>query len=282
MNQTYVYRKHLRSPFKYLLLMEVIVFVGVVIMLSGLIITDEQKMNGNSLIIGGIILLVVFLFISLEMGLCYLLLMKRFKSISITLTEDAIVYTNSKARIIIPYLDIEKLEFPSIKYTGGWLKIIYKGGNIRLTVVLEHIGDFINELKEKMNEREMAHVYNEKKMFSFFKTAVFSDESWERLYQNYKFMLVTYYLCMILTIVILRFNGNSSDNRFYIFGSLLGPLLGYLISEIIIGIQVKKRVVREELRLLPRNPEFEQKVFKILLIGFSLGYLLILLVIRML
>lgn len=279
MNQTYVYRKHLRAPIQYLILMLFIIFFGIAIMALGLILTGEDKMIGLKLIALIFILLVTAAFVSIESVVLYHVILKRFKSISITLTEDAIVYTNSKGQIIIPYEDIEKLEFPSIKYTGGWMKIIYRGGNIRLTVVLEQIGEFICELKEKLNDRELGHVYNEKKMFSFFKTAVFSDESWGRVYANYKVQVVIHYLCIILTTAMLLLYNDTSNHMFYIFGSLGAPFLGYLISEIIIGIKVKKRVDREELRLLPRNVEFEQKVFRISILGFSIGYLLILLIV---
>jgi len=281
MNQTYVYRKHLRAPFKYLLLLEAIIFMGIALALVGLILTDKVKMKGHGYLIIGIILLVVFLLISIEMGIVYLLLIRHFKAINVTLTEDTIVYTNSKGQILIPYEDIEKLEFPSIKYTGGWVKIIYKGGNIRLTVVLEHIGEFISELKEKLKERQMDHVYNEKKMFSFFKTAVFSDESWERLYHNGKVQIATHFLCILFTTVILLFVDYPGNNQTYIMGSVFAPLLGYLISEVIIGIRVKKRVVNAELKLLPRDPKFEYRIFHIFIIGFSILYQLLLLMILM-
>lgn len=278
MNQTYVYRKHLRSSFLYFILMELSLFIGIAIMLFSLIFSNEWKLDGLDIIIITIILFAMFLLISFEMLIIYLVLIKRFKSINVTVTNHAIEYTNSKGMTIIPYEDIEKLEFPSIKYTGGWVKIKFKGGSIRLTVVLEHIGDFICELKEKLNEREMAHVYNEKKMFSFFKTAVFSDESWERVYHNYKVQLLIHYLCIIFTTVILCMFENSRNNKLYIYGSLAAPFLGYLISEIIIGFKIKKRVDREGLRLLPRNLAFEQKSFRLSILAFSIGYLLFLLV----
>lgn len=281
MNQTYVYRRHLRAPFKYLMLIEMLLFLVVFLMMFGLIFTDEYEGNGFKIIIFVIVMLVVLFFLSLEIGVIYLII-KRFKSISVTLADEAIVYTNSKGQITIPFEDIERLEFPSVKYMGGWVKIIYKGGNIRLTVVLEHIGDFISQLKEKINEKELTHVYNEKRLFSFYKTAVFSDESWERLYHNSKVQLATHYLCIILTTAILMLFANSSDNKFFMFGSLLAPLVGYLVSEIIIGIQSMKRIKREELRLVPRNPRFEQKLFKISVIGFSIVYLLIILVVKLL
>ena len=283
MNQTFVYRKHLRAPFVSFIIAIMLMFLGIIIMTFGILFTSQLKMSRFDPFAFGIAMLVGILFafvlIVLEVGLFYLFLFKRFKSINITLTDNAIVYNNAKKQIIIPYEDIEKLVFPSIKYTGGWVKINYKGGNIRLTVVLEHIGDFIYELKKKLDEREMTHVYNEKKIISFFKTASFSDESWERIYHNYKLQLILSYLCIIITTVILRCFNNSSNSQYFIYGSLAAPLVGYLFSEIIIGVKLKKRVIIGELRLLPRNLEFEQKIFINALMGFSIGYLLLLLVI---
>jgi len=281
MNQTFVYRKHLRASFKSFIKAIMILILGIVIIAFGLLFTNQRKMSINDtaviVIVFVIVILIVLIIMLLEVGIIYLVLLKRFKSINVTLTDDAIVYNNAKKQIIIPYEDIQKLVFPSVKYTGGWIKIVYKGGSIRLTVVLEHIGDFVYELKQKMDDREMAHVYNEKKLVSFFKTAVFADESWERIYHNYKIQLVITYFCLIMTTIMIRCFNTSSNSKLFIYGGLLAPLLGYLISEIIIGIKLKKRYVIGELRVLPSSPEFEQKVFNISIMVFSIGYLLIIL-----
>ena len=275
MNHTYVYRKHLRTPLRFLMLMLISIMMEAILLLFGLIITDVHKNNTYMIILIIVLLTVMFLVIGVEILLIYHLFLKRFKAISVTLSDEAIIYTNSKGQLIIPYEDIERLKFPSIKYTGGWMKIIYRGGNIRLTVVMENIGGLISELKEKLNEKEMLHVYNEKKLFSFFKTAVFADESWERIYGNFKIQLSINCLCIILTTAILRLYYISSVSKFFVFGSLAAPVLGYLVSEIIIGIKVRKRVDQEKLRLLPRNSRLDQKIFYISFIGFSVGYLLL-------
>lgn len=278
MNQRYVYRKHLRAPGSYIVRYALILYLGIILMVAGILMNDESMpKDGLVFAIFGIVLLVILLFISLELLLMYHLFMKRFKSISVELEEDAIVYTNSKGQQIIPYRDITMIKFPSIKYTGGWMKIIYKGGNVRLTVVLENIGDFSRELKKKLQENEMEYVYNEKKLFSFYKTAVFADESWERVYRNYKMQLVTFYLSIIVTSVVLWLNGSTGNDEMMIFGSVLIPLLGYVIGEIIIGMKVKKRVDREELRILPGNPETEQKIFLFSFILFTIGYFVLVL-----
>ncbi len=274
MNHTYVYRKHLREPLRYIMLILTSIILEVALLMFGLSITDVHKSNGNELILTIIILLVVMcLFVGLEMFVIYHLYLKRFKSISVTLSDEALIYTNYKGQLMIPYKDIEQLKFPTIKYTGGWMKIIYRGGNIRLTVVMENIDSFISELKEKLKENEMSHVYNEKKMLSFFKTAVLSDISWDRIYCNFKIQLFSNCLCIILTTAILRLYYISDISKFFLFGSIVAPLLGYLVSDIIIGIKVRKGVDIEKLIILPRNSRLEQKIFYISFIGFSVGYL---------
>jgi len=280
MNQTFVYRKHLRASFSSFIKAVLLLILGIAIIAFGLLFTNQKERTVEDtiaiVIVFVIVILIVLILMLLEVGIIYLILLRRFRSISVTLTDDGIVYNNSKKQIIIPYEDVQKLVFPSVKYTGGWIKIVYRGGNIRLTVVLEHIGDFIYELKKKMDDREMSHVYNEKKLISFFKTAVFADESWARIYHNYKLQLVISYICLIMTTVMIRGFNDSSNSKSFIYGALLAPLLGYLISEIIIGLKLKKRLINGELRVSPRVPEFEQKVFNISIMVFSLGYLLLL------
>lgn len=277
MDHNYVYRKHLRVGFQYWIMYLGIIYSFILIMALGMILADGNGIEKVYLSIFGAVILGFFLFMFLEIGFLYLVFLRRFKSIRVNLTKDAIVYTNSKTQTIIPYEEIEELKFPSIKYTGGWVKIIHKSGNIRLTVVLENIGDFIWELKEKLQESGMTRVYNEKKMFSFFKTAVFADESWDRLFSNMKIHLLAYYSCMVLTIILLMFQGNSSSSKFLIIGSIFAPLAGYLIAEIIIGFQVKKRVKDIELNLLPRNRKFEQKIIRTTYLVATIGYLLLVL-----
>ncbi len=281
MNKTYFYRKHMRHPIKFLLLFEGIIFGLVLLMLIGSILTKDIPLNTVTIVIVGIGLFFTLIISSIALALVYLLIYRRFQSISITLTPDYLVYSNSSGQIVLSYQDIRKLDFSSIKYTGGWMKIHYGGGIIRLTVVLENISDFISNLKEKLDERGSHQVYDEKKLFSFFKTATFSDESWARIYVNYKIQLLIHSLCLVLTIAILIFFGDSVSIRGYIYGGVFAPLVGYVVSEIIIGFQVKRRVDAAQLLLLPRNQEFERKTFILSILGFSACYLVILLLLML-
>lgn len=264
MNQTYLYRKHLRTPLSFLMIYAGAFMLGIALLTFGFFLTDKKGVDAQLGIIISVVLLFTFVVVAIEFTILYFVLFRRFQSISVTLTEDTIIYTNAKSRKIIPYRDIVSLQFPSMKYAGGWVKINYHGGTIRLTVVLEEIGDFISKLKEKLDEKGMAQCYNEKKLFSFYKTAVFSDESWDRVYRYFKSYILISYLSIIVDTIILRFSNVEWDNKALIFGSLLAPLTGLVLSEILIGRKVRRRADRDKLTLLPREKSFEQKAYAIL------------------
>lgn len=114
-------------------------------------------------------------------GLFSFFFLRRFNRVEIILNDENIIYKNIKGESIIPICEIKKLEFPSVKYAGGWIKIISEKKNIRLTVVVEEIGDFLKSLKSSLDSRGMESVYNPKKFYSFYKTAEFADQSWRRM-----------------------------------------------------------------------------------------------------
>ena len=279
-NKSYVYRKHLRESF-FSLFKGVLFLISImVLMLIGLLSTDKNIIISEVLIFIAIFTAILFVVLTVELAVMYFALIRRFKKINVTLKEDCIIYNNAKKKIIIPYDDIEKIVFPSIKYTGGWVKIVYKGGNIRLTVVLENIGDFLYNLKAILDSKGKNDIYNEKKMFSFFKTASFSDESWQRLYDNEKFQILMYYVSCILTIIILFFSDRTQSNGIFIMGGVLIPVIGYLLAEIIIGAKVKKRIIENECKIKPRDVEWENKILRGFMIASTSIYILAVLIFK--
>ena len=279
-NKSYVYRKHLRGSF-FSLFKGILFLISIMALLViGLIITDENINKSDAFVSGGIAIGALFIILTIELLVMYFAVIRRFKKVNVTLTNDCIIYNNLKKQIVIPYDDIEKIVFPSIKYTGGWVKIVYKGGNIRLTVVLENIGDFLYNLKAILDSKGKNDIYNEKKMFSFFKTASFSDESWARLYDNVKFQIITYYISCALTIIILFFSDRTKENLNFVMGGLIAPLIGYLLSEIIIGTKVKKRVIEDECKIRPRDVAKENKILRICMVVSTSIYILAVLIFK--
>ena len=279
-NKSYVYRKHLRESF-FSLFKGVLFLISImVLMLIGLLSTEKNIIISEVLIFIAIFTAILFVVLTVELAVMYFALIRRFKKINVTLKEDCIIYNNAKKKIIIPYDDIEKIACPSIKYTGGWVKIVYKGGNIRLTVVLENIGDFLYNLKAILDSKGKNDIYNEKKMFSFFKTASFSDESWQRLYDNAKLQVLLYYVSCILTIIILFFSDRTQSNEMFIMGGILAPAIGYLLAEMIIVASVRKRIIKNEFKIKPRDVELENKILRIFMIASTSIYILAVLIFK--
>ncbi len=282
MNETYLYRKHLREPLKFFLMIELILVLSLTIGYFGTIIALRVPITLTIFVVYVFALIGLSLMVALELVLIYFILYKRFKSISVLLKEEGLIYTNKNDTQIILYTDIEKLEFPSIKYMGGFMKIRYKGKTILITVVLENIGGLLVSLKSKLDENNMSHVYHEKKFNSFLKTAVFADDSWDRIYRNVKVQLLTHALCTVLTLIILTFNNLGALNLIVISASLIAPLMGYLLSELMFLINGRKRICLTPLLITPRNVQYETKLFRILIIGFSIAHLLITLIVSFL
>lgn len=274
----YEYRKHLKGTFLNYCV-AIVVFLSLSLLIGlGTVFSSGVKLKETDFLLIGVITLGVFIFIFVEFTLIYFLFLKRFKYINVKLDEEAIIYNNKNKKIVIPYDDIISIRYPSIKYTGGWMKIKYNGGKIRLTVVLENIGDFMYKLKEILDKRGQSTVYNEKKSFNFFKTATFADESWERIYKIYKYLLLIEYLSVFLAIFLSRF-GIIKNNFTSIIALFLAPTIGYLISEIIIGSRVSKRVVHDEFKIIPRDLSKETKFARILIAASTLICILILVLI---
>lgn len=159
------------------------------------------------------------------------------------------------------------------------MKIIYKGGNIRLTVVLENIGDFIYQLKTILDKHGKSDVYDEKKTFNFFKTASYSDESWDRIYTNIKYVLILAYLALH-TLIALTFFAVAENGLLTIMGGLFAPLVGFMISEIILISKVSKRVINGEYKLKPRDINKDNKLTKIYTTVSTLLYILLVILIK--
>ncbi|WP_291649256.1 hypothetical protein [Clostridium sp.] len=258
----YKYRKHLRGSFLNYCVGLIIFFSFIFLGVFGAILSEGEKLKNIDFVLIVYIIVGMFVLILLEFTLLYFLLLKRFKYINVTLTDDAIIYINKNKKKIIPYDEIKQIRYPSIKYTGGWMEVKYNGGKIRLTVVLEKIGEFMYQLKEILDERGKSNVYNEKKSFSFFKTASFSDESWDRLYKNIKYIIIMEYVSL-LTTIILAFFGMIQYSGFAIIVGIFAPIIGYIFTEIIIGIRVSKRVVDGEFKLIARDSNKEKKMMKV-------------------
>lgn len=279
MEEKYIYRKHLREPGKIFLFIG-LMFIVVYVISSAAMILDSNEINKITLFL--IILAIgvgIVILMSLEFLFIYFTLYKKFKNINVTLTDDGIIYKNSSREIIIPYENINALKFPSIKYTGGWVKIKHSNGNIRLTVVLENIGDMVKRLKNELDERNMSTVYNEKAIYKFFKTATYCDQSWGRIYDNVKFLMISLVANVGVGAIFSGFITDFPVKSFVLIISVVGPILPFIISEIIIARKLAKQASKENFSVPKRDKLFENIMYKWSFGVYTVIYFIVLIVI---
>jgi hypothetical protein len=257
MRKEYVYRKHLR-------ILNKLSFI-VLLSISGLLIALAIVLNlvvedGEGRITALTILGILAAVLAIEAFLLRYFF-GRFAKVKITLDEEGITYVNYKGTNQFPYESIKYLEFPSVKYLGGWIKIKTNDQSIRLTVVVHNIQSLIKELKEQLDKRGM-EVYHEKKLWNFFKTAMYSDASWERLYRIFWKLIFTFVGFFGLSVLIFSIVGKFDliPGEFYLV--LLIVFVPYLIAEMKFVKRMNKQLTEQVYELVPNDVCYENQVFK--------------------
>lgn len=272
MSKVYLYRKHLREPWKLFICIWGMFIFGYGGMMS-IILSSNDELKDDASIVFGIAGLVVSVIILIEFAILYFIMFRRFKKVKVELSENEIIYNNFKGKTVIPYNEITKLKFPSIKYLGGWVKIIYNNKNVKITVVLEDIGDLLANLKEKLDSIGKQVVYDEKKLYSFYKTASYSDGSWGRIYDYIK-KVFAFIICNFVVVFGFSKLTDDIDKKFKLFLSfIIFSLLIYIICEIVLGRKLSKQANEESFYVPNRDKQLEAKVYKYGLIIYSIIYI---------
>ncbi|MFP4698065.1 MAG: hypothetical protein ACLFMO_05095 [Eubacteriales bacterium] len=253
MNNKYRYRNHIKY-LKNIILLTLIIVFPVFFFPLWLLGTKD----GNTTII---IFILILSLINVIFAIVISKVLERLTKVEIIIGDEYITYTNYKGDTIIKYEDIYRLEFPSIKYTGGWVKIISKNNNIRLTVVVKDIHKLLLDLKEQLDKREFYDRYNSKKLFNFLKTATYSDDSWDRLYR--------YWWKLILLSIITALIGVGTElllqyDNFFVLTkvSFAFPIIIYLITEIKFCKRIANLSDEENLTVPKPDLEYEKSILK--------------------
>lgn len=260
MEKNYQYRKHLRKPIKLLIVISLMVLINVVYIQTLMIFKP-----GNDVLLSCLFILIQILMLVLILGIESLVLsvifLNKFKYVNVTLNDKGIIY-NNKIEEIIPYSDIEEIKFQSIRYTGGWIKLIHSNGNIKLTVVLENISDFTKNLKKQLDKNNKSNVYDERKMNNFYKTAISSDHGWERGTEKGKLILFLTTINMIISYFIAL---SVTDIDFRLIIASMGEVSVYcsfLISEIVMKLKLVKYIKNSNMPILNRDMKAEKSIYK--------------------
>jgi hypothetical protein len=188
----------------------------------------------------------------------------RLAGVVVSIDNDGVVYKYRGGIKRLPFESL-RVDSSSIRYSGGWLKIISGKDVIRLTVVVENIGEFVQELKAALDSRGLSSHYDSQKLFGFMKTAAYSDQSWDRAY------IVFGKLYLIIPVIVVTIaNG-------YIFGisgwaglfgaigwglfSLFWATGAYIIAEIKLGRKIATESSGQSFSFPQRDLAYEKYVY---------------------
>ncbi len=256
MERVYRYRVHIRKMRDVIPL----VLIVIAILLIAMVLIIGGSSSSGIMVIGFLGGILIFEAIAIR------LVFNRFLKVNCKLSEEGIVYTNIKKTIIIPYEDITEIEFPSIKYLGGWIKINSPKEIIRLTVVIENIQQFVLDLKNEVDTRELTPIVKEKNFQGFIRTATYSDHSWQRVYKIWLRLLGLTILATVMSVGIYIVGNLSLPGIFLvgIFGYAL-PVTVYSICEISLGKwlsnQFQVAVQHKNSLHIERSLEHEKKIY---------------------
>lgn len=264
MENTYVYRKHLRHMPK--------VIIGMIILTLVLILVSLRFLD----------FMVPIFAIFLVYDIFILMFMRRFSTSSFVVTDDYFYFVNNSKEVKWTYDEIAKLDPKSIKNTGGWLNVVPKEGKaIKITVVLEDIAKLVMDLKTRLDNKDMTDKYDEQRLFKFYKTAAYSDDSWRRAYYympRFALISVVHIIAAIVVMVI-----SESDILVNgIFAATFISMVVYIILEYgVFARKIGKETESTDWKLPEADLKFEKKKMNIPLyvqgVMFLLSFLLLLL-----
>lgn len=256
MPHIYRYRKHIRwgqyvFPVIYTAIALLVIVFSVLLTLN-----LDPVFRLIALFLGG-----GFALFALGMGGVAWYLHYKLAAVEVSIQDGAVVYKSRTGVTLLPLEEISCLEFPSVKYVGGWLRIVTPSNSIRLTVVIEDIDRFLLELKDALDANGLSDLYDRGRFFQFLKTAAFSNQGWTRLYRIWWGVLLNAllsaawgYLCALIADL-----GPGGLLLPTILGST--SILLFTGAELYFGRYFAKAADEENFSFPPPDTEFENRIY---------------------
>lgn len=198
MTKTFYYRSHLKKMnFIFQLVSLVSVVVGIVFLF---IFEGEDQLYGSLTMFGLALYIYLLSFV-----------FKSMISTEITINDQGVGFKNRKKDFFIPFEEITKVDTRAIGSLGGYFVIEKnKKEKIKITIVLEHIHEFVKLLRDHLNERDLA-IYDQEKLFKFYLLSYYSDTSWLRTYKNVWKIIGSFGLVVVMFILSAIYTKDYGD-----------------------------------------------------------------------
>ncbi|WP_244833603.1 hypothetical protein [Clostridium sp. BJN0001] len=234
--KTINYRKCLKKPGKSFLLL----CLYVILFMAGLTLSKIFTIPKNGripmIIMIGILTLVLVLVLFIEFILMYYILLSRFKLVKLSIDNKKLMYDNLLGKTEINYAEIKSIYFPSGIFMDNTIKIKGNKRIIKLSSFFDGMGDFLDELQKKLDQKSLSSVYKKEKLEKFKKKMTIRDRRWKSFYDKVKIISISVLICTVLCSLISFIS--LKDSHLYLKAAILiiYPFIVFFISEKILSL----------------------------------------------
>lgn len=243
MKKTYKYRKH-------------IIFLGnSVKYLMGLLLAGVLL----SFIISGFSIELFIMLIIFELELIFLgWFYRKFTSMSLSISDEGIEFINNKKHFKFPFSDIKSINTAKVGNLGGFFTIITKNNeSIRITVTLVNISEFVLLLKQNLEAQGMGSLSSDPKLFSFYRTSAYADQSFKRIIYFWPKLVVSLVLSFLIVLGDIWYNEGILLPAFQV--PLILIVIIYIFLEFAVYSPQLKKGINPETWEFPKIDEIKIK-----------------------
>ena len=257
----YTCRKHLRKPimtlgYCFAYITSAFLIFGAISNLT-LKHSDRVEFNENYWIIG-----VLFLAcIALVGVILFETIFKKCKHIRILVDDEKLTYKSIGVEKTIRYRDINQVEFVKRVFGNRYIYIKSDKEEIKIKSNIENIAVFTKDFIEKLSDLNKNSCYDEKSMDDFYKNVSYKDDSFERLYELFRFVMPILGVDVVFSFIFSFMVDNQNMRAIILLILYLFPIITLVILESILGIKHKLEVRDEKYVIRMRDYQYEHRVY---------------------
>lgn len=157
--------------------------------------------------------------------------------------EDWVVVRSGKRTVTVRFDELERIDFPSVRYFGGWMKVKGPEGTLRATVTLEDISLFAQQVLAGARAAGRGDRWSRRGEERFLRTAVVADHGWARFHENLGLHLSPYGLAPLVVLAGAGFGLPLGTAGWFGVCALVLMTAGYLLVELVLTTSLRRQLV---------------------------------------